>query len=135
MSDARLDAHGIVDRARAAAGPDGRLPLGGIQTWGNFPYEGDIRLRELADVELPEPPRSGVDLARCSACARPDDDFVWANENWRLSSNTRGNSLPLFLLGSRGHYDLDELPAHLQAELGPLMIRVERAIAIVSGPP
>ncbi|MGH8890854.1 MAG: hypothetical protein ACRDV3_13990 [Acidothermaceae bacterium] len=133
MSDARLDAHDIVARARVAAGADGRLPLGGIQTWGNFPYDGDIRLRELADVELPEPPRADVDPADCSACARPDGDFLWLDDNWRVSSNSRGRSLPLFILGTRAHFDLDELPAALQGELGPTMIRLERAIASIDG--
>jgi hypothetical protein len=131
-TSARLDADDIVARARVAA-PDGRLRVGTMQAWGNIPYDGDVRMRPLGDVELPEPAREGADADSCSACARDDESFLWTDADWRLSSATQGNSLPLFLLGTRAHHDLDELPPSLQSALGPMMIRVERAIASIDG--
>ena len=36
--------------------------------------------------------------------------------------------MPLVILETREHLDLDELPAALAAELGPMIVRLERAI-------
>jgi diadenosine tetraphosphate (Ap4A) HIT family hydrolase len=39
----------------------------------------------------------------------------------------------VLVLEPRVHADFHELPADLQAELGPLMVRIERAVAAVEG--
>jgi hypothetical protein len=41
-----------------------------------FPFAGDIRVKPLDDLVIPEPERAGVDPADCRSCRRPDDDYV-----------------------------------------------------------
>lgn len=130
---ARLDVAGMVTRARAGAGPDGRLPLGDVSAWDIFPFErAGLRLRELEDPVAPEPPRSGVDPTACRRCAAPDEDFAWAGERWRLSAPDR-TRVPQLVLEPRAHVDLGDLDEDAAGELGRLVVRVERALAAVPG--
>jgi hypothetical protein len=39
----------------------------------------------------------------------------------------------VLILSSRAHHDLGDLPEELQTELGPLVVRLERAVASVPG--
>ena len=55
-----LDADDLTRRAREAAGPDGRLALPKQVGWPIFPFETEgLRMQEVRDPELPEPPRNG----------------------------------------------------------------------------
>lgn len=130
---AALDATAIVARARAAAGPDGRLVPGSILDWDTFPFERDgLRLRALDDPTLPEPPRHDEDAAGCSRCTRPDADFAWTDDTWQLGA--RGPvSLPTLILQRRAHGDLGDLDDDDAGELGRMIVRVERALAAVPG--
>lgn len=131
-STARLDVDALVARVRGAEGPDGRLPLGDVTTWSTFPFESEaLRLRRLADPE-PEPPRGGEDPATCPICQAPDEEHAWTNERWRLRA-PKGSTVPDLLLAPRAHVDLGDLDDVLAAELGRLVVRVERALAAVPG--
>ncbi|MFD9127705.1 HIT family protein [Kitasatospora sp. NPDC059571] len=120
-----------------------RLPIGeripvaadGIASWDIFPFEADLRTKVLDAPELPEPPRDGESgPGDCSQCARPDEDFVWTDRDWRLAMPAEPAALPaLVLLQPRGHHDLADLPPERAAELGPMLQRVERAVQSLGG--
>jgi len=129
-------AHQTVRRARQAeqAAPDGRLPLPSSTAWSSFPYEGDLRVRPVEDVVLPEPPRHGEGGVDCGACAAPDEAYLWTDDQWRLRSTEEPSGLPVvLLLEPRVHADLHDLPAALRAGMGELLCRVEAALTSLGG--
>lgn len=131
-----LPAHEIVRRARdkEQSSAEGRLPLPGYVSWPTFPYEGELQVRPVADVVLPEPPREGAGGVDCSACERPDDSYVWTNANWRVSSTQEPTGLPVvLLLEPRTHADLHDLPAALVEQLGSMLWRIEAALMSLGG--
>lgn len=121
----------LYARALAAADPDGRLPLPGVADWETFPFDGEIRVRPL----LPpgeEPPRLGEDPADCWRCRQGDEDAIWSDDRWLLTPLEKPSGLPVIvILQPREHCDLGDMPPGLAAELGPLMVRVERAVDAV----
>lgn len=131
-----LPAHEMVRRARhkEQSSPGGRLPLPGYLSWPTFPYEGELRVRPIADVVLPEPPRAGAGGVDCPACGRTDDSYVWTNADWRVSSTQDPTGMPLVLfLEPRVHADLHDLPDELVAQLGPMLCRIESALTSLGG--
>jgi hypothetical protein len=133
MTEPILDARDIYARAQDQWSPDGRPPVGNIRNWGNFPYSGEISVTQLDQPVLPEPPRGGVEAADCPVCRKPDEDYLWTSDHWRLRGSDTAQALPTYFLEPRGHLDLGELSDELAAELGVLVVRVERAIASVEG--
>jgi hypothetical protein len=114
--------------ARAA----GALRMPPVHEWDTFPFEGDLRVRELVPPEPAEPPRAGEGGIGCFRCAAADDRFLWTDENWRLASLPEPSGLPVIvLLEPRVHVDFPDLPDELARELGPLLLRVERAVRSV----
>lgn len=114
-------AHQAVRRARQAeaASANGRLPVPSCAAWPSFPYEGDLRVRLVGDVVLPEPPREGEGGVGCGACAAPDGQYLWTDADWRLRSTAEPSGLPLvLLLEPRVHADLHDLPTPLRAGMG-----------------
>ncbi|MEV4540129.1 hypothetical protein [Micromonospora echinaurantiaca] len=102
--------------------------------WPSFPFEGDIRVKQLDDPVPVEPPRKGEGLRECTACAAPDDAYIWVSERWRVRAIDRPTGLPMVLiLESRSHLDLGDLPNLLAAELGVMTVRLERAIRSLDG--
>ena len=133
MTDPLLDADEIIARAREIEGPDGRLQVHDLSSWDIFPFDGTVVMQHLQDAQLPEPARHGVAPGACGLCNDPDNAYLWTNANWRLKSHCATASLPEFILESRHHYDLHELPDNLVADLGPITLRIERAIASIDG--
>ncbi|UZN02132.1 hypothetical protein [Cellulomonas sp. S1-8] len=132
-TDAALDVTALVARARAAAGPDGRATVGDIAGWETFPFEREgLRLRVLEDPVVPEPPRSDEDAATCRRCALPDERFAWTDDTWRLSAGGPV-SVPTLILDPRAHGDLGDLDDAGAADLGRMIVRIERALAAVPG--
>lgn len=129
---AALDPLAFVARARAAYGQDGRLPLPEGVTWDIFPFEGSMLVKRLEDPVLPEPPRNGEEGIDCGACRRPDDSCLWTDDRWRVYA-PEPDGVPALLLEPRDHLDLGDLDETLAAELGVLVVRVERALASVPG--
>lgn len=102
--------------------------------WPSFPFEGDIRVKNLADPVPVEPARKGEGAADCTACNAPDDAYIWVSDRWRVRTMDRPTGLPMVLiLESRSHLDLGDLPNLLAAELGVMTVRLERAIRSLDG--
>jgi diadenosine tetraphosphate (Ap4A) HIT family hydrolase len=103
-----------------------------LEEWDSFPFEGEMRVRTLLPPVDREPPRVGEDGVDCPRCARPDDAYLWTNEHWRLAGLPKPSGLPVVvLLETRAHCDIGDLPEERAAELGPLLLRVERAVRSV----
>ncbi|GHJ46672.1 hypothetical protein Cs7R123_40140 [Catellatospora sp. TT07R-123] len=108
---------------------DTPMPLPGFTAWPSFPFEGDIKVKQLDPPVDTEPTRKGEDSADCTACAAPDDAYIWVNERWRVRTMDRPTGLPMVLmLEPRSHLDLGDLPNLLAAELGVMTVRLERAM-------
>ncbi len=102
--------------------------------WPSFPFEGDLRVKQLDDPVPTEPPRRGEGHRACTACAAPDEAYIWVGERWRVRAMDRPSGLPMVLiLESRSHLDLGDLPNLLAAELGVMTVRLERAIRSLDG--
>ena len=118
----------LYARALAAADGEGRLPMPPVSEWDTFPFEGEIRVRPLLPP-ADEPPRLGEDAADCWRCRLGDEDAIWSDERWLLTPLAKPSGLPVIvILMPRVHCDLGDIPPHLAAELGPLLVRVERAV-------
>ncbi|MGC4769744.1 hypothetical protein ACLQ25_12320 [Micromonospora sp. DT44] len=102
--------------------------------WPSFPFEGELRVKQLEEPVPVEPPRKGEGLRECTACNAPDDAYIWVGERWRVRAMDRPTGLPMVLiLESRTHLDLGDLPNLLAAELGVMTVRLERAIRSLDG--
>ena len=114
--------------------PENSAPLPDFTRWPSFPFEGDMRVKQLAAPVDVEPPRSGEDGADCVACSTPDDAYIWVSERWRVRAMDRPTGLPMVLiLECRSHLDMGDLPNLLAAELGVMTVRLERAIRSLDG--
>lgn len=123
-----------VGSARLMFVPETPRKLPDFVTWPSFPFEGDLRVRPLEPVVDVEPSRDGEDIANCTACAAPDQAYIWVSERWRVRAMDRPTGLPMVLiLESRSHLDLGDLPNLLAAELGVMTVRLERAIRSLDG--
>lgn len=108
----------------------------GLVGWSIFPFEVEgLRARVLEPPELPEPPRAGEDGPdTCSTCQEGEDAAIWADEDWLVLPLPAPTSIPTVVtLNPRAHHDLADLPNSLSRELGPLLQRLERAVAAVPG--
>ncbi|MDR7280046.1 hypothetical protein [Catenuloplanes atrovinosus] len=102
--------------------------------WPSFPFEGDIRVKQIDDPVEVEPSRKGEDSADCVACAAPDEAYIWVSDRWRVRAMDQPSGLPMVLiLESRSHLDLGDLPNLLAAELGVMTVRLERAVRSLDG--
>jgi diadenosine tetraphosphate (Ap4A) HIT family hydrolase len=104
-----------------------------VEEWETWPFEGELRPRELLPPVDEDTPRRGVGGIDCWACAASDDEFLWANDRWRLHAPESEYGLPLIaLLMPREHYaEPGDLPDGLAAECGVLQARIERAVRSV----
>jgi hypothetical protein len=119
----------LYRRAQEAAGPDGRLAMPSVAEWETFPFEGDIRARQLLPPVEAEAPRHGEGGVSCGRCERGDEAALWHDANWRVVPVEGRHGLPVIvILETRAHFDLPDLPDPLAAELGPLILRIERAV-------
>ncbi|WP_352244596.1 hypothetical protein [Actinoplanes sp. NBRC 103695] len=114
--------------------PQNPAPLPDFTRWPSFPFEGDMRIKQIAAPVAVEPPRSGEDASECVACNTPDDAYIWHSERWRVRAMDRPTGLPMVvILECRSHLDLGDLPNLLAAELGVMTVRLERAIRSLDG--
>jgi diadenosine tetraphosphate (Ap4A) HIT family hydrolase len=130
-----MDPYEITRRAREVAGPDGRLALPKQVGWPIFPFETDgLRMQELRDPVLPEPPRNGeAGPDDCWTCREGRGHLVWEDERWLVSMTPEPQSVPGVTLHTRAHLDFHELTDEQGAELGVLMVRAQRALASIEG--
>jgi hypothetical protein len=120
--------------ARGATGPVSDT-LVGMQTPQElvddpmFPWGRDLQVKSLEPPVVPEPPRHGETTEDCGSCGRPDSDYLWTDEHWRLSAVTHVPLRGAVLLETRVHCDsFADMPAPVAADLGPVMGATERAI-------
>jgi diadenosine tetraphosphate (Ap4A) HIT family hydrolase len=114
--------------ALAAADDEQRLPLSRMTEWDISPFAPEgLRVSRLQPPVVPEPPRAGEDPADCGSCRRRDEG-IWLDDHWRLT-RISGVGVPLVLtLHPRDHYDLEDLPDDLAAELGVLSTHLARHV-------
>ena len=103
-----------------------------VQEWDTWPFEGEVRPKPLAPL-TPEPTIHGQGGADCRACAKPDSEYLWTSERWRLTALDEPSGLPVIvLLEPREHYaGPADLPDDLAREQGLMLGRVERAVLAV----
>ena len=113
----------------------GALRAPQAETWDTWPFQGPVQPRPLDPPVDEEKPRHGEGGVDCGRCAKPDSEYVWTNEHWRLFAFPRPAGLPVIvLLEPREHYEEPaDLPDELAAELGVLISRLDRAISAVDG--
>jgi len=128
----RLDIRAFVERVAAAAGPDGRLSPAQVADAEIFPFEGPLRVKELAAPVEPEPARAGESATDCHNCALPDTTYLWTSTHWRLRI-LEGRAVPTLMLEPRAHLDLADLDDRAARELGALTVAVARALEAVPG--
>lgn len=116
-------------RVGAAADKDGRLAMPPVEHWETFPFEGELQVRPFLPPTESEPSRAGEeDGSECRACSHGAEKAIWSDENWLLLP-IHDSGLPVVVvLEPRAHLDFKELEGDLAVELGPLLVRVERAI-------
>ncbi|MEA2424870.1 MAG: hypothetical protein QOH13_1280 [Thermoleophilaceae bacterium] len=110
----------------------GALRMPPVEDWATFPFDGDMRPRPLKAPE-DESPRAGAGGgAGCTACTKPDTDYLWTDDLWRLAAPAP-NGLPVVvILESRVHYaEPGDLPDEVARDLGLILCRVERAVRSV----
>ena len=96
-------------------------------TW--FPFEGDLVVKPLDPLVIPEPDRHGSTAETCGSCRRVDDSYVWTDEAWRITGVVPTQIPGIVLLETRAHIDsFTDMPADLLAALGPMIARVEKAV-------
>jgi hypothetical protein len=79
-----------------------------------------------------EPERDGESADACSACAKPDRDYVWTDGQWRLRAAERSGLPVVLMLEPRAHFDSPaDLPDDLARAQGIMLGRVERAVLAV----
>jgi hypothetical protein len=105
-----------------------------MASWPIFPFEGDIRVKPTIVAGDRDLPRSGEPGAKpCETCPRPDDDYIWVDDHWRVSgSKPKGLPVQVFL-ETREHVDQDQLDDERAGELGRLIVRLDRAIQAIGG--
>jgi diadenosine tetraphosphate (Ap4A) HIT family hydrolase len=109
----------------------GALQVPPLEEWDSWPFEGDLRPKALRPPE-PEPRIQGQDGVECTACGKPDAEYAWANEHWRLTAPEPSGMPIIVILEPREHFaGPADLPEDLAREQGVMLGRVERAVLSV----
>jgi diadenosine tetraphosphate (Ap4A) HIT family hydrolase len=112
----------------------GHLRVPPVEEWETWPFDGALTVRELSPPADGERPRHGAGGAGCSQCERGVADAIWYDDHWLLSPLSEPSGLPaVVLLHTRAHVDFPDLDDELAAELGPLLLRIQRAVAAIPG--
>jgi diadenosine tetraphosphate (Ap4A) HIT family hydrolase len=120
------------DQLHARAADALRAPP--VEQWDTWPFEGEVRPKPLAPLTS-EPAIQGQGGVDCRACAKPDGEYVWTSQRWRLTTLGEPSGLPVVvILEPREHFaGPADLPAELAREQGIMLGRVERAVMAVGG--
>src|SRR4051812_10196307 len=99
-------------------GRAGALRTPPVKEWDSWPFAGDVVPKALRDPE-PEPPRDGEGGRSCEACGKPDADYIWTDEHWRLMTFPPSGLPFVAILEPREHVDGPrDLPDPMLAEMG-----------------
>ena len=102
-----------------------------VEEWDTFPFDGELHPRTLQPPVDAEPPRRGEGGVDCWRCERGDEGALWSDERWLVTHPER-NGLPVVvLLEPRAHVDFGDLDEEGAADLGRMLLRVERAVCSV----
>ena len=100
-----------------------------VEEWDTWPFVGAVQPRPLLPPQGADLPRQGERGVGCTACAQGVDGALWHDDRWIVRPLPQPSGLPcVVLLYTREHLDFHELPEELQAELGPLLVRIQRAV-------
>ena len=84
------------------------------------------------EAPTPEPSIDGQSGVGCPACDKPDGEYRWAGERWRLFAPEPGGLPVIVILEPREHFASPaDLPDDLAREQGVMLGRVERAVLSV----
>jgi hypothetical protein len=112
----------------------GALRMPKVEEWETWPFDGELAPRELAGPVATEVPRHGSGGVDCRRCALGDAGALWSDAHWLVRPLEGPSGLPaVVILETRAHYDFPDLPPELQEELGPLLVRVQRAVSAIDG--
>ena len=112
----------------------GALHVPPVDEWDSWPFDGELRVRELEPPVETERPREGAGGVDCSTCRRAGEGALWANARWTLRAFAKPSGLPIvLLLEPRVHVDFPDLDEEHAGELGPLLLKIQRAIMAVPG--
>jgi diadenosine tetraphosphate (Ap4A) HIT family hydrolase len=115
---ARVQEHGL------------RMPP--VEEWETWPFEGALQPRALEPPVEAESPRRGEDESDCWPCREGVERAIWSDEHWFVTPPEEPSGLPcIVLLFPRRHVDLGDLDDAEGAELGSMLVRVERAVRAV----
>lgn len=110
------------------------LPLPKFVDASIFPFEGTMRVKQFdapADHDRPRSGEPGGDP--CGSCEHDDSHYIWVDDHWRvLTARRSGVPMQLFL-ETRDHLDLDDLDDDRSAELGQMIVRIDRAMQAIGG--
>lgn len=102
--------------------------------WDSWPFEGELRVRELEPPVEAEKPRHGEGGIGCHRCEHGAEGAIWSNERWTLRPLAEPSGLPVVvLLETRRHVDFPGLDSDEAAELGPLLLKIHDAVMAVPG--
>ena len=105
-----------------------------VEEWDTWPFDGELRVRALEPPVDVERPRNGAGGVDCWRCQHGTEGALWSNERWTLRAFDKPSGLPLVvLLETLAHVDFTDLDDEHAAELGPLMLRIHRAVMAVPG--
>jgi len=115
--------------------PPDHIPLPAFVHWPIFPFVGDLSVREVLPRRDHDYVREGEPGgAPCTACATPDDDCLWVDDHWRVTPPLHPSGAPVqVFLETREHVDMQDLDDERAAELGRMIVRIERAVLAVGG--
>src|SRR5260221_7070168 len=104
-------------------------PLESLAASPLFPVTGtDLRVKTPLPREATDLTRSGEPGGEpCRSCAASDDEYLWANDRWRVRAGIRAAVKQVFL-ETRAHVDMADMSPTEAAELGPMLQRIERAM-------
>jgi diadenosine tetraphosphate (Ap4A) HIT family hydrolase len=105
-----------------------------VEEWESWPFDGRLRPRDLQAPEERERPLLGEDEADCWRCQKGEEQAIWSDDRWLLTPIAEPNGLPcVVLLFPRRHVDLGEFADDEAADLGRMLVRVERAVSALPG--
>jgi diadenosine tetraphosphate (Ap4A) HIT family hydrolase len=103
-----------------------------VDEWDTWPFAGAVAPRPLEPPVEAEEPRQGLGGIDCAQCERDVENALWYDDNWAVHGFPKPSGLPcVVILHTRRHVDFPDLDDELAAELGPMLIRVQRAVFAV----
>ena len=100
-----------------------------VEEWDTWPFQGVLVPHPLQPPVAEELPRLGAGGVDCRRCEEGDAGALWSDEHWIVRTLEQPSGLPMAaFLQTRDHYDFGDLPDALAVELGPMLIRVQRAV-------